>query len=213
MITIAKALLLEQLDLLGVGSPAVILESGLGSDMTSQDKVFDPISTFTRVCRYNRRGYGLSSSHGLKRTIENQNRELKKLLDATGVQWPKIRDFFFPDPFLANRKPGFPEQNMLSSLYIEALTQDNDLYVDLLQADKIDLGDLPIVIISRGKDFMNQGFAKSEFDLAWDGWQKRLLNLSIHSQQIIAQDSGHMIPFSEPELIIEAIQTLQTHPL
>ncbi len=259
----------------GEGSPIVVLESGLGSDMTSWNKVFGPISTFTKVCRYDRSGYGLSASNSSKRKIEDQNEELKLLLREAGINGPKIlvghsagglyirqfskvdpeivgmvlvdssislpkeeferffkspifasylklweakfsliriHDFFFPDPLLNNGRPeGYPIQNTSSSRYLEALTQDENIYVDLLQANETDLGDLPIVVISRGKDFMGQGSAKSEFDIAWNSWQKKLLDLSTHSQQVIAQNSGHMIQFDQPELVIETIRTIWEH--
>ncbi len=55
---------------------------------------------------------------------------------------------------------------------------------------------------------MNNGSKKSAFDIAWDGWQKQLLNLSSQSSQIIAEESGHGIQDDQPELIIDTIESL-----
>lgn len=55
---------------------------------------------------------------------------------------------------------------------------------------------------------MNNGSKKSEFDITWDSWQKQLLNLSSHSSQVIAEESGHMIQDDQPELIVAAIEKL-----
>ena len=63
-------------------------------------------------------------------------------------------------------------------------------------------------MISRGRDFMNQGLPKNEFDMAWRKWQIRLLSLSSKSYQIIAKKSGHMILTDEPEVVVEAIKSL-----
>lgn len=240
----------------GIGSPTVVLEAGLGSDMNSWDNIFEAISTFTQVCRYDRRGYGLSESSNKVSDIKKQGEELQILLNASGVTGSKIlvghsagglyirqylaiepqiaglvlvdspvslpreefnrffhlpnytqqyyrsiaakfslmriKGFFFPDPLLKDGIPkGWPSQNTSSSRYIDALFQDDVNYVDLLQSVEPQLGNIPMVVISRGKDFMNQGSPKSDFDIAWDRWQNRLLSLSSQSQHIIANESGH----------------------
>ena len=55
---------------------------------------------------------------------------------------------------------------------------------------------------------MNNGSKKSEFDIAWDGWQKQLLNLSSESSHVIAEESGHGIQDDQPELILDAIENI-----
>ncbi|MFK7824483.1 MAG: alpha/beta hydrolase [Oligoflexales bacterium] len=258
---------------LGSGSPTIILESGLGSDMTSWDNIVGPVSKMTRVCRYDRSGYGLSEANPSEATIENQSHRLKELLNAASIKGPKIlvghsagglyarhfatlepavvgmvlvdasaslskEDFekFFTIPtsskikgrlnliaskfalirvkswFLPNPKDihpkWYPNQNIFSSRYIEALFQDDNIYLSVLSAPEPDLHNIPIVVISRGKNMMNNGSKKSVFDIAWDGWQKKLLNLSSHSSQIIAEESGHGIQDNQPELIVNAIESL-----
>ena len=258
---------------LGSGKPTVILESGLGSDMTSWDKVVHPVRKITKVCRYDRSGYGLSEGNPSEATIDNQSHRLKELLNVAGIKGPKIlvghsagglyarhfatiepdvvamvlvdasaslskKDFeqFFTIPtsakikarldliaskfalirvkswFLPNPKDihpkWYPNQDISSSRYIEALFQDNNIYLSVLSAPEPNLHNIPIVVISRGINMMNNGSKKSAFDIAWDGWQKQLLNLSSQSSQIIAEESGHGIQDDQPELIIDAIESL-----
>ena len=56
----------------GNGSPTVIFESGLGSDLSSWEDVFYGISQFTRTCRYDRKGYGHSEYGSHKKSLDQQ---------------------------------------------------------------------------------------------------------------------------------------------
>ena len=80
------------------------------------------------------------------------------------------------------------------------------------------LGDLPLIVITRGigdaetmddlpipnlpDDYWEQ------MDALWLVMQAELAALSTSSQQWIAVESGHMIPFEQPELIADAIHHL-----
>ena len=77
------------------------------------------------------------------------------------------------------------------------------------------LGDIPLVVISRGlgeSDINQQGhFEKSlliEVDQVWSRHQLELSKLSSQSRHIIAKNSGHFIPVDEPQVVIDAIETL-----
>lgn len=68
----------------------------------------------------------------------------------------------------------------------------------------LDLGNLPLVVVSAGKP--GPGFAKF-----WDIWelaQKELLNLSTNSSHVVAANSGHYVQISEPDLVASAIRSL-----
>src|SRR5260370_26437297 len=58
------------IDCTGQGSPAVILDSGLGDSFVSWRKVQPPIASFTHVCSYDRAGLGYSDSNPLPRTSD-----------------------------------------------------------------------------------------------------------------------------------------------
>jgi pimeloyl-ACP methyl ester carboxylesterase len=74
----------------GEGSPAVILESGLGIPAMGWDLVQPDVEKFTQVCSYDRAGYGWSDPGPLPRTSEQIAKELHALLQNAGVQPPYV---------------------------------------------------------------------------------------------------------------------------
>lgn len=79
------------IDCRGEGSPTVILESGAGgfSRMWSESLVTQ-ISQTTRVCAYDRAGYGWSAQRPGERSAWEIVAELHNLLDAAQVQPPYV---------------------------------------------------------------------------------------------------------------------------
>ena len=78
----------------GTGSPTVLLEAGLGADMTVWTGTSLETAQFTRVCRYDRAGLGLTSAQGntlikRTRTAKDQLEDLKGLVDR-GIDAPLI---------------------------------------------------------------------------------------------------------------------------
>lgn len=74
----------------GRGSPAVILESGLGGTWSSWRFVQPAVARVTRVCSYDRAGLGSSDSGPFPRTSSRIARELHTLLNAAPVHPPYI---------------------------------------------------------------------------------------------------------------------------
>jgi pimeloyl-ACP methyl ester carboxylesterase len=74
----------------GQGSPAVILESGLGDTFISYRKVQPQIAQFARVCSYDRAGIGYSDSSRQPRTSKVMATELHALLHAAEIAPPYI---------------------------------------------------------------------------------------------------------------------------
>jgi pimeloyl-ACP methyl ester carboxylesterase len=67
------------------------------------------------------------------------------------------------------------------------------------------LGDMPLVVVSRG---WNDPATGDQVYPEWEEAQKRLASLSTNSVHIVAARSGHMIQFTEPGVIVSAIQKL-----
>jgi pimeloyl-ACP methyl ester carboxylesterase len=67
------------------------------------------------------------------------------------------------------------------------------------------LGDLPLIVVSRSSRDEATGKATSK---EWLAAQDRLVALSTNSAHIVAERSGHMIQFGEPELLVDAIERL-----
>jgi pimeloyl-ACP methyl ester carboxylesterase len=74
----------------GSGSPAVILDSGLGDTYISWRKVQPPIAQFTRVCSYDRAGLGFSDYSRHPSTSKEFARELHTLLHNAGIPAPYV---------------------------------------------------------------------------------------------------------------------------
>ncbi|HTS37096.1 MAG TPA: alpha/beta hydrolase [Candidatus Solibacter sp.] len=78
------------IDCIGEGSPAVILDSGLGDTYISWRKVQPQIAKSTRVCSYDRAGLGYSDSSPRPRTSRSIAEELHALLQAASVPPPYV---------------------------------------------------------------------------------------------------------------------------
>lgn len=74
----------------GEGAPTVVLETGLETLATSWEKVQLGIQKFTRVCVYDRAGYGRSEAGPLPRTSLQIAKELHQLLKNAGEKPPYI---------------------------------------------------------------------------------------------------------------------------
>lgn len=78
------------LDCIGEGSPSVILVAGLGDDWLQWRKVQPALSQITRVCSYDRAGYGWSNPRtGTRDSIAIAD-ELHALLQQAGIAGPII---------------------------------------------------------------------------------------------------------------------------
>lgn len=78
-------------DCRGHGSPAVVLDAGLGVDAASTwARVQPAVARFTRVCWYDRFGMGRSDARPGPRTSERMVSELYALLGRAGIGMPVV---------------------------------------------------------------------------------------------------------------------------
>lgn len=83
-------------------------------------------------------------------------------------------------------------------------------------APLVQLGDLPITFISRGKPPWRPDFLPPEITLEsikkerriWDELQAELVTLSTRSRHVIAKKSDHAIHFDEPELFLNEVRKM-----
>jgi len=75
---------------IGQGSPTVILEAGMGNYSLFWAHVQPEVAGFTRVCSYDRAGYGWSESSPHPRTANAEVEELHTLLVSAGVEGPYV---------------------------------------------------------------------------------------------------------------------------
>jgi len=74
----------------GKGAPVVVLDSGLGDGAWSWSKVQDQIAAKTRVCAYDRAGYGRSSAGPEPRDSKAIVADLAAMLKAAHVNGPYV---------------------------------------------------------------------------------------------------------------------------
>ena len=74
----------------GRGSPAVILDAGLGGSSLEWVFVVERLRPLTKVCTYDRAGYGGSDTGPLPRTSSRIVSELHRLLERAGVSPPYV---------------------------------------------------------------------------------------------------------------------------
>jgi len=74
----------------GSGSPTVILTAGAGNWGTTWHKVQPAIAERTRVCTWDRPGYGLSGPSPHVQTIDNTTSDLEAALAAGGIAGPYV---------------------------------------------------------------------------------------------------------------------------
>ncbi|MBV8475682.1 MAG: alpha/beta hydrolase [Acidobacteria bacterium] len=78
------------LNCLGAGSPTVVLDSGLGLPAAEWSLVEPDVAEFTRVCSYDRAGYGWSNVGPFPRTSAQISHELHNLLKNARVRPPYV---------------------------------------------------------------------------------------------------------------------------
>lgn len=74
----------------GIGEPVVILEAGLGQDLSDWQAIQDSLSALTTVIAYSRAGYGASDPSPERRTPLQIVSELHALLRALGQDGPYV---------------------------------------------------------------------------------------------------------------------------
>ncbi len=67
------------------------------------------------------------------------------------------------------------------------------------------LPDVPLTIITRGKAEKAFPWGDAEKENTWRRGQERTVRAAPQGKLIVAAESGHMVPFDQPELIVDAI--------
>lgn len=66
------------------------------------------------------------------------------------------------------------------------------------------LGDLPLVVIRRGKT----GTPPNAEDIQWRQWQEDLATLSSRGSLVVAENTGHVIPYENPAVVADAVRRI-----
>jgi pimeloyl-ACP methyl ester carboxylesterase len=74
------------------------------------------------------------------------------------------------------------------------------------------LGDKPLVVLTRGREDPDPGVppeARARLGRAWQEMQAELPRLSSNSVQLIAANSGHMIPMEAPRMLVGSVRAVE----
>lgn len=282
------------LNCIGEGSPTVVMDAGHGDFSMSLASLQEQVAEFTRVCTFDRAGYGWSDAGPAPRDSQQNVTELKTLLENAGEEAPYILvghslgginvilfaaenpdltagvvllDSSHPDQ-MERFNAEVPEivavedassaayQTLLDMAEQGTLTTDMvgdfqpqtlsgadvatwaqlfiqpknlqamideyaELDADLAEVkENGNLGNLPLVVIAHGlqlKDLLPAEALDSlglttemldTYEAIWRELQEDHLNRSTDSRLIVAENSPHYIYAFEPELVVEAIQSL-----
>ena len=139
-----------------------------------------------------------------------------------GMRAMKILNALVP----ANLLPADVEGAFLSTIhrtsYCKSMANETEAVASFRSHPDLpnSLGDLPLIVLSAGitadEEYAQMGGAKSGISRevyakvyeANQEMQKELASLSTQGQQVIATESGHMIHYNQPDLVIDAIRTL-----
>lgn len=250
------------LDCAGQGSPTVVLIHGLQGSYLDWYLVQPRIAQFTRVCTFERAGYGWSEPSPRPRVPSAMAEELHDALQAAGEKPPfvvvghsfgtvnaEMFAYKFPDAVsglvlvdgvLPEMLVGFPLSEKLwlramqftvpfglprwrrwcggspavnrelmqvtqcRSRYFETIIREWSAFPQTAAELRgiTSLGNMPLIVIAR--DPATDSLAESHhLDL-----EKKKLAFSTNSRLVIAEGSGHDIPFIRPDVIVQAVRSL-----
>jgi len=221
----------------GSGSPTVILEAGLTGDNRTWDAILPEVASKTRVCAYDRANIEPSESAPPPRTARDVVADLHALVGAGKVDPPYVLVGFsfgglvsqlyastYPDDvaglvLVESNHPDEVEQfeAELTSAQIKRDRQEAnanpegvDLFASFEQVqDAPKLPDRPLVVITAGKPAeWPPGWDAEVFNRLRAAQQKDLVDRVSDGSQVIAKQSAHDVPASDPQIIVKGIETV-----
>ncbi len=222
---------------IGTGSPTVILEAGMGGDLRTWEQVQPVIGASTRTCAYDRAGVGQSESAAQPRTAQDAVDDLHDALAAAEIEAPYVMVGFsfgglvtqlyaatYPDEMagivLVESSHPLEAEQFEAHLTPEQIEEDRaavldnpeglDPFASFEQAqDAGPLPEVPLIVVTAG---ISEGWPPEWdaelFDALRAEQQVALATLVPGGRQVIAETSGHHVPGTQPEVVIEAIESV-----
>jgi pimeloyl-ACP methyl ester carboxylesterase len=128
------------LSCIGQGSPAVILETGLGSTSSAWALVQPAVATSTRTCAYDRAGLGWSQPGPEPRDARQISAELHSLLQTAGVAGPYVLVGHSNGGLYSRMYAGMYPNDVAGMVLVDATPSDLFTYLPATRADQVGLG-------------------------------------------------------------------------
>jgi pimeloyl-ACP methyl ester carboxylesterase len=219
----------------GSGTPAVILEAGSGCWSKHWKAVQELAGEVTSVYSYDRAGHG-SSDPGQPWTLDGWVADLERWLSAAAVPPPYVlvghslgrhivRTFaarhladagglILVDVRHENAFGRMPESFLARLAELAPRDTEQARRADELVRALPGLPDVPVSVITHGRaDWIPDSFGlpQADLDQAEQTWQRCQLDLAARlggSSLQVAQDSGHLIPVEQPEIMVGEITAM-----
>ena len=221
----------------GNGSPIVILEAGLTGDHRTWDAIMPEVAKSTRVCAYDRANIDPSEGAPTPRTAGDIVADLHALVGAGHLDAPYVLVGFsfgglvsqlyastFPDDvagmvLIESNHPDevdqfeaklTPEQIKRDRDEANANPEGVDLYASYKEVQAApSLPDRPLVVITAAKPAdWPPGWDPHVFDRLRAAEQKDLVGRVSDGTQIVAKNSGHEVPSTEPTVVVKGIEAV-----
>jgi len=223
------------LECTGEGSPTIVMESGLGGDHRTWERVAPELSSSARVCVYDRAGIAGSDPATGTRTAADAVDDIRALLAAAEVAPPYVLVGFsyggivtqlhasmYPDDvagivlvesnhpleatqFAEHLTPAQVEFDRQSML---GNPEGVDVFASMDEAAAAGpLPDVPLVVVTAGiSEPWPPGWDAETFDALRAAQQADLATFTSQGTQLIAESSKHHVPSEEPATIVHAIE-------
>ena len=119
---------------MGQGSPTVILEAGLGDFSLTWAFVQPEVATTTRVCSYDRAGYGWSEPGPQPRTTNTEVEELHTLLTNAKIQGPYVLVGHSLGGMLVRMYTHSYPEEVVGMVLVDSLHEDKPIRLPEIQA-------------------------------------------------------------------------------
>ena len=219
----------------GEGSPTIVMESGLGGDHRTWERVAPELSSTARVCVYDRAGIAGSDPAPGTRTAADSVADVRALLEAAGIAPPYVLVGFSYGGIVTQLHASMYPNDVVGIVLVESnhpleaaqfaehLTpaqveldremalgnpEGLDVFAGMDEAAAAGpLPDVPLVVVTAGvSEGWPPGWDAETLDALRAAQQADLATFTSQGTQLIAEASAHHVPSQEPATIVRAIE-------
>lgn len=214
--------------IMGTKSPAIILINGAGGPIEGWSKIWGKLGQENVLFAYNRLGIGKSSKPKEPQTGSVMVHDLKELLLNLEIQHPFLIVGHSLGGFIAHQFAITYPNDVCGIVFLESSTI-KDVLTDSKRKKETGLNmfsevnhvlstikqiqelgtfpNIPIIVIAGNKPAFGWIMPRARKEARMNH-QKELLNLSGRGRVVIARNSGHFPQLSEPNFVINEINSL-----